>query len=451
MTTTQRGWPFLLIGVLLIIFTACSSTNPANTVTSTRGSGKTSALTATIPPWENLYVLDGSGKGSDQQRIVAFHPGSPDARANVTLPAGLLSQDHKTVYSATPGNGQTTITVTNTQTGSTLRAFAIPGTYTTSVYGYTNATLSPNGRWLALRQAAGPTSTIALVDTQLGKLVKTIQLDKNFYLDAVSPLGNQLYLLQYLDGQPGRYYVRLYDTRTNTLNQQIIADKSEIEDPRMSGSALTRQIAKDGSAVYTLYIDTAHNIAFVHILPLIMEDNLAYPPYFARCVDLPVGRSGNMLPYYSLALSADGTALYAANGALGIAAKISLSEDLFDDRITDSIQFDPGNVGTTDKPVSPVHNGAALSPDQHTLYFVGTRGIWAAPTDDMSNSNARLPGHYLTQQTFTSVMINTTGKMLYATYHTGGITLYDIEAGDAQQLAQSPAHTPQGIEWVTGP
>ena len=451
MRTKQCGWPFLLIGVLLIIFTACSSINPANTLTRTHSSVKTSALTATVPPWENLYVLDGSGKGSNQQRIVAFHPGGPDATARVTLPAGLLSQDHKTIYSAAPRNEQTTITVTNTQTGSALRAFAVPGTYTTSGQSYTTATLSPNGRWLALRQAVGQTSNIALVDTQVGRLVKTIKLDKNFYLDALSPLGNQLYLLQYLAEQPGRYYVRLYDTRANKLNQQIIADKSEIEDPRMSGSALTRQIAKDGSAVYTLYIDRVHNVAFVHILPLIMEDHLLYPPYFARCVDLPVGRSGDLLPYYSLALSADGTALYAANGALGIAAKISLTALLFDDRITGSIHFDPGNVRATNNSAPPVYNGAALSPDQNTVYFVGTQGIWAANTNDISSSNARLTGHYLTQEPFTSVAVNTSGKMLYTTHPTGGITLYDIEAGDAQQLAQSPAHAPQGIEWVTGP
>jgi hypothetical protein len=447
MQTKPRSWLFLLTGILLIILTSCGADSQTKTTTSIHSSFKNSTPAATVPPGENLYVLDGSG--SNEQRIVAFHPTSTTAR--ITVPAGLPSQDHKTVYSATPANKQTTITVTNTQSGSTLRTFAIPGTYTTAGQSYTTATLSPNGRWLALRQEVGQTSNIALVDTQEGRLVKTIKLDKNFYLDAISPAGNQLYLLQYLVDQPGRYYVRLYDTREDKLAQPIIADKSEIEDPRMSGSALTRQIARDGSAVYTLYIDKAHNIAFVHILPLIMENNLSYPPYIARCIDLPVGRSGNLLPYYSLALSADGTALYAANGALGIAAKISLEPQFFDDRITGSIHFDPGTVMNTKNLAQVVYQGAALSPDQNTLYFVGEQGIWSTSTDDISNSNARVQGHYLTQQSFTSVAVSTSGKMLYTVHPTDGITVYDIETGNAQQLTKSPVHTPQGIEWVTGP
>ena len=51
----------------------------------------------------------------------------------------------------------------------------------------------------------------------------------------------------------------------------------------MTGSALTRQMSNDGTQAYTLYIDTAHNIAFVHILPL----DASFP--FARCVDLAAG------------------------------------------------------------------------------------------------------------------------------------------------------------------
>jgi hypothetical protein len=57
----------------------------------------------------------------------------------------------------------------------------------------------------------------------------------------------------------------------------------------------------------------------------------------------------------------------------------------------------------------------------------------------------------MTQQTFTSVAVSTTGKVLYTVQPSGGITLYDIEGGHAQQIAQNPAHAPRGIEWVTGP
>src|SRR5439155_5169575 len=163
------------------------------------------------------------------------HPGSANTASLLTLAAGLFSQDHQRIYAATAQNGQTAITITNSQTGATVRSFTIPGTYSMSTQsygttsflaggqGYDTAVLSVDGRWLALRQT-GQTgdSTFAVVDTQAGKLVKTVHLDRasyqsDFYLDSISPDGTELYLLQYLTQQPGRYYVRAYELGANQL------------------------------------------------------------------------------------------------------------------------------------------------------------------------------------------------------------------------------------------
>src|ERR1700680_4860778 len=150
----------------------------------------------------------------------------------------------------------------------------------------------------------------------------------------------------------------------------------------MTGTAVARQVAGDGSATYTLYVDTYRNIAFVHILPL----DPGFP--FARCINLPVGKCSDLLRYYTLALSSDGTTLYAANGALGVVSEISLNNqgtsNIYSDQIVATGHFNPGvsNISNNDK-TRMLRNGALLSSDQSTLYFAGLNGIWSVNTSDL--------------------------------------------------------------------
>lgn len=440
MSKKPTSWLIVMLSMLLPLVAACG------TAAST---GASPSIVATVPHGENLYVLDGytpMGTNGNSQQIVAFHPGSSKPTALVTLPVGLTSMDHQTLYTATSHGSQTTISVINTQSGSLIRSLVIQGNYTTAGQSFANAVLSFNGQWLALRELgqAGNETTIALVDTQAGKLVKTIHLNGNFDLDAVNPDGSRIYLLERLNDGSGHYYVRLYDVTENQLYQYPIVDKTEINDPRMTGTALARQTASDGTMVYTLYIDTARNVAFVHILPL-TGDFLG-----ARCVVLPAGKSADLLHYYTLTLSSDGTTLYAANGALGVANAIELSgADIFNDKIAGTSRFNPGNINAAsgDK-TQALYNGAALSPDQKTLYFVGQQGIWAINTSDLlaqRNSFA----HYLTQQSLTGIALSADGHMLYAVDPANGITLLNAGTGQPQQVIQGPAHAPWGIEWIT--
>src|SRR5260370_8462593 len=126
------------------------------------------------------------------------------------------------------------------------------------------------GQCMELRELGqgGNVTTIVRVDTQAGKLVKTIHLDGNFDLDAVNPDGAALYLLQRLNDGSGHYYVELYNVKENELYQNSIVDKTQLDETRMTGTALARQTASDGTMAYTLYIDTLNNKAFLHLLPL---------------------------------------------------------------------------------------------------------------------------------------------------------------------------------------
>lgn len=449
-------WLPLIVTTFLLLFVAACA--PARST-----SAPTSSAPPKVLPAESLYILDGYGpsaNGRVGQRIVAFQPAN--AASSLTLSAGLFSQDHQRIYTATSQNGQTSITITNTQTGATLRSFAIPGTYSMSTQsygntsfltggqGYNTAVLSVDGRWLALRQSGQTGDSIfAIVDTQAGRLVKTVSLKRvtyqsDFYLDAISADGTGLYLLQYLAQQPGRYYVRAYDLRANQLVDTIIADKSELNDPRMVGSAVVRQMSKDGWYAYTLYIDAGRNIAFVHILPMNQSDP-QHPSYFARCIDLPVGKAGDLLRYYTLALSSDGTMLYAANAALGTLSTISLSDNFFNDRIIDSVHFDPGSVQiTTDDKTRMLLNGATLSSDQQTLYVVGVHGIWA-----IDASTLEVQGHYATSEAFTGVALSVDDQTLYAVSPASGITLVNVASGQSHRITQISVQAPWGIEWIS--
>ena len=436
-------WLTLLLSLLLTLCAACGTDFPSSNTT----------IVPTVPAGENIYVLDGYGAQANtytSQHIVALHPGSAHPTAFVSLPSGLTSIDHHTLYTAVPQNGRTTISVISTQTGATMRSFTIPGTYATAAYGYDNAVVSSTGQWLALRQYVADTNltTIAFIDTQAGRLVKSIKLSGDFTLDAISPGGKALYLLEKLNDAPGHYYVRVYDVAGNTLLETPIVDKSALSptgDPNMSGSAMARQMVKDGTQAFTLYIDARRNLAFIHVLPL----NDQIQPPIARCIDLPTGKSVDALRYYTLALSADGGTLYAANGVLGIVTSIKLNTtdplSIYSDQILSPKHFDPGNVtmNSEDK-TRMLYNGAALSTDQNTLYFTGIDGIWAVKTADLS-----VQGHYLTQQALTSVGLSADGKTLYAVDPTSGITLLDATTGQAQHVIQGTVQAPWGIEWIT--
>src|SRR5437016_5493762 len=119
MQKKKTFWLLLIGSVLLtLIAAACGPTKSTSIAT-------TLSAPPTVPAGESLYILDGyrpSTNGSTGQRIVAFHPGSPSAANPLTLSAGLFSQDHQRIYTATAQDGQTIVTITNAQTGSTMRS-----------------------------------------------------------------------------------------------------------------------------------------------------------------------------------------------------------------------------------------------------------------------------------------------------------------------------------------
>jgi DNA-binding beta-propeller fold protein YncE len=311
--------------------------------------------------------------------------------------------------------------------------------------------LSGDGRWLALREQNTPvgTTSIALVDTQAGKLVKNIHLTGDFTLDAVSPKGTMLYLLEYYEAGTSHYNVRAYDVNANQLVEGSIVDKNEL-DEKMQGAALTRQMSEDGDMAYTLYINPVTNKAFIHILWLTDTVNTSVPfPAIARCLDLPVGNSSALLRYYTLTLSQDGNMLYAANAALGTIATINLDLGMNSYQLwlipnAKTAHFNPGNstVSAADQ-ARELHNGAVLSRDQKLLYVAGLHGIWVINTNTL-----KVQTQYLKEQSFTGLAESSDGQTLYGVDPTIGITLLDLSSGATRTVIKGVVQSPWGIEWA---
>jgi DNA-binding beta-propeller fold protein YncE len=404
------------------------------------------ASNLTVPQDEKLYVFDGSS--SDAMRLLVFHPGGG---ALLTLPGGAVSQDHTRLYHTATSGDRTTITLYDTRSGATIHAFDIAGSYTTATAGFADAALSPDGRWLALRSQKPPSgqSQFAIVDTNAGKLVKGFSLPGDFELDALSPAGTMVYLIERTNDAAHHYYIRAYDATAQRLVDGYVADKRELEDPQMTGYAVARQMDPGGKRAYTLYVDPANNHAFIHVLPLFdAESSDINGPLFARCLDLQTRENGALARYYTLALSADGKTLYAANVALGIAASISLEhadEDVLGLDITQTSGWDAGKLDqTTLDATKTLRPGATLSPDQKTLYVAGPRGVW---TLDAQSLKARR--QYQSGAALGGVMASADGKTLYAVEPGAqGIALIDVGSGQIQMLLRAPATNPSEIGWL---
>jgi hypothetical protein len=149
--------------------------------------------------------------------------------------------------------------------------------------------LSPDGRTLVLSEmrTAYPADSTRLVvlDTLGRRRPRELNLRGNFAVDALSPRGDVLYLIQ--DRQASSfstYSVRAFDLRRGELRPGAIVDRTD-NATVMHGNAVARATSPDGGWVYTVYVGGPH--AFVHALHASAGT--------AFCVDLPWKR--RLLPW----------------------------------------------------------------------------------------------------------------------------------------------------------
>src|SRR3954447_12769382 len=165
--------------------------------------------------------------------------------------------------------GHDTRLVESARYGGPVRSRRLPGRLFIPAVAYDGSPsgLSADGRTLVLitRRHAFPRkrTTFTVVDARSLRVSRRIELRGDFAVDAISPDGGTLYLIEYPSPYITRYAVRAYDMGPVRLRGKLVVDPDEAEEP-MAGAPVTRLAAPDGRWQYTLYQSEEH--PFVHAL-----------------------------------------------------------------------------------------------------------------------------------------------------------------------------------------
>jgi hypothetical protein len=196
----------------------------------------------------------------------------------------------------------------------------------------------------------------------------------------------------------------------------------------MTGRRLATVASTDGQWQFTVYA-RANKGAFIHALMLGSPISL--------CLELP-GSGWNSDPSvfrWSLALSPEGTRLYATNGALGLVVEIAASGEssptiLRTRTIPKELLGTPMPVGASD---------AVVSPDGHILAMAGASGVEWVDTGSLQPT-----AHALPSWSVRSLGLSPDGQSLFALKDSGQIaelspdgvvlSMFDPKAGQPMAL-----------------
>jgi hypothetical protein len=182
-------------------------------------------------------------------------------------------------------------------------SFGIPGV----TYDGINTGLSADGRTLVLARGltAYPqrATKLRVLDARSLRPARTITLPGMVTVDAISPTGRWLYLVDYKNGGVTEYDVRAYDLRRGRLLEKPVIDPRDPGE-KLQGVPITRVQSGEGRWAYTLY---AGDEPFIHALDT--EGRTAV------CIDLPnltpdeIGAAKLALDGGALTVERDGTPL----------------------------------------------------------------------------------------------------------------------------------------------
>jgi len=284
--------------------------------------------------------------------LSAYRLTSGDAVAK--LPGGLLAANGRSFVSASAaltGPG-TTITRYDATNGALLGSWTVGGP-TAHV-----AAVSATGRYAALMEQKR-NATVRVVDLDRRAVQRTVRLQGQWDVDALSRDGSRLYLLENLPD--GSYRVRA-EIAGRGLLPGAITDPAESEP--MVGFPWSSVATPDGRWQLTLFVKTSETKteAFIHALRLDRGT--------ARCIDLSKGEfmaAGR----YALVLSPNGRTLYAANPSVGRIAVVDLARRA----VTSMVRFPTSKA---DDDTSRAFG--AISRDGRMLYFSAGEGLHSFDT-----------------------------------------------------------------------
>jgi hypothetical protein len=326
---------------------------------------------------------------------------------------GVPTSDWKHLYSIV----STSLVDTDPRTGATIGTMPLGGAYrlpAATANGVPGG-LSPNGLWLVVESFDSSQSHMLIVNTTTSTVRRKIDLDGYFQFDAISNDGDRLYLIQHLNGR--EYYVRLYDVVGGRLDENIVVDKSD-GNQAMVGTRLSGIATPDGHMLFSMYV-REHESPFIHALSL--------DGAFAFCLDLPGSGYADSAAEmrWSLAITGDGSRIYAANPATGVVAVISTGANSVPS-VLRTARFE--RAISPNAKVSGA-NAAVVSRDGKTLVVGGASGLtW------IDTSSLQVRAHALTGWRVSSLGLSPNGQNLYAVGDDGRIA--EISMADPSVISR---------------
>lgn len=265
--------------------------------------------------------------------------------------------------------------------------------------------VSAAGERVALVRQSRDRTSVQVFDFLRGRMLHLLDLRGDFEVEAISPDGENLFLIQHLDGR--RYLVRQYDLR----HERLVARPLRAPGVKlMAGYAWSGVASRDGKWLLTLYLSTARNTAFVHSLDL----EQARP----ACVNLPSDRGVfSRLKRYSMTLAPGTRTLYAANPLLGVVAEVDLGHS----RVVRVTRFDKAGRAPAEQRAATL---STISRNGRTLYFSAGNGLWAY---DAAYGIVR--GPYATKGSIVGVGYGRGDRRIFAVKASGEMLAFEAASG----------------------
>jgi len=303
--------------------------------------------------------------------------------------------------------------------------------------------LSPNASWLVVEnydqagEALPTASHFLVIKTSPLQISARVDLDGFYEFDAISNDGNRMFLIQYVNGK--QYYVRFYDIAARKMDPYPVVDKNEGGDA-MTGIRLSGIASNGGGWLFSMYVRD-HANPFVHALSL--DTPLAF------CLDLRGGgyADDGTAMQWALAMSPNGTDIYAANQASGDVTRIGMTDGT--PRIIRTERLgQPGAVAGLIKTVQAKEvggNTAVVSADGKTVAVGGPSGVVWIDSQTLAVRERALSGWPVA-----SLGLSPNGKTLYAVSEGGKVaeiamatasvgTIFDLSGGQPMALMRVAA------------
>ena len=237
-------------------------------------------------------------------------PSSASGRTGVVAPGG-----SERLLARRAGDA-TTVMAVRRGSREVLRSRRIQGRWSVAPVTFDNRTtgLSADGGTLVLvrptREFPPASTRLAVLDARQLVVRRRIELPGFFTVDAISPDGRGLYLVQYDGNDVLDYRVRVLDTGSGRLAARPVVDPREPGE-QMGGLPFTRTSSGDGRWAYTLYAGGTET--FIHALDTVGRT--------AACIDLEMLAPDSDLSGVRLRLSADERLIQVRDGG-GLVATV---------------------------------------------------------------------------------------------------------------------------------